>query len=131
MVQQGKPTYERLKAEGRLADLTHYRIKKLAGGWERVKPKGKVRVEMYKEHPEMFGLEPKSVFKKRGERPLNQNEYPKYPMATAAEPDKVSCYGIKSEMRRLHMERRSRADPKRMAHVQRKLEAALDKNCKA
>jgi hypothetical protein len=132
MVQKGKPTYERLKEEGRLKGLTHYRIPMQApGSWEKAKPKGKARLKMYEKHPEMFALEPKSEFEKRGERALNQDEKPKYPMATEADPAHVSCYGVKSEMRRLHMERRSRADPKRMAHVQNKLKKALDKNCKA
>lgn len=131
MVQKGKPTYERLKASGQLKKLQHYRIPKSKVPWEQAKPKGKKREEMYKAHPEMFALEPKSEFEKRGERPLNQDERPKYPVASADRPDKVSCYGIKSEMRRLHMDRRSIADPKRMAYIQARFIELLNENCLA
>ena len=78
---------------------------------------------MFKTHPEVFMLPPNSQY--------NDENMPKYPIATASEPDVVNCTGVKSALNRVHMESKSRNNPKRMAFIVKNIRTALDTYCAA
>jgi hypothetical protein len=132
LIAKNKKTYNDLVAQGVIKPGTvkEYQIKKTGNKtWEQLKPKTRSqRLEMYKKHPEMFMLPPRSDL---ADKSLNQDNRPKYPIATYEHPDKVNCQGVKAALARVHMEHLSRTNPKRRAYIVQNITKALNQNCRA
>jgi hypothetical protein len=129
LIQVGKNTYEDLvKRKVVTSKTTKYYIKRGPVPWEQIAPKSKVvRRDMFAKHPEMFMLWPKS---RLHDPSLNQDDEPKYPIATAEKPGVVNCHGVQAALRRVHMDKASIANPKRQAHIIKQIKKVLDTHCR-
>lgn len=125
-------TYAALKTRGLIKDIGEYVMPPARALWRDIKPQKGERDEMFAKYPHMFLLPPKWALPEK-DQDLNQDDEPKYPIASAAHPSKVDCNGLRAANNRAHLDRRNRGnDPvakRRFKFIMKGLHAALDAYC--